>query len=175
MLATLRQRNFALVWFGGLISLTGDWMLIAALPYYVYQQTGSTLATAAMTVVSILPSVFLSSPAGVFADRWDRKRIMVVANVLQMIGVLFLLLVRSGQWLWLVYVVALLQSAIGAFMSPAENALLPRLVDEQHLLSANALNSLNNNLARLLGPRSVARCSVSSASALSCCAIASRS
>ena len=47
MLALLRQRNFALLWFGGLISLTGDWVLHAALPFYIYQQTHSTLATAA--------------------------------------------------------------------------------------------------------------------------------
>jgi MFS family permease len=98
MLATLRQRNFALLWLGGLISFTGDWMLIAALPFYVYQQTGSTLATAAMSVAAILPSVLLGSLAGVFVDRWDRKRVMVVANLLQMIAVLFLLLVRSNEW-----------------------------------------------------------------------------
>jgi MFS family permease len=152
MRATLRQRNFALLWVGGLLSFIGDWMLLTALPYYVYQRTGSTLATAAMTVASILPSVLLSSVAGVFVDRWDRKRIMVVANLLQTVTVLFLLLVRDGALLWVVYGVALAQSALTSFMSPAENALLPQLVPHQHLLSANALNGLNNTIARLVGP-----------------------
>lgn len=152
MLATLRQRNFALLWVGGLISFTGDWMLLTALPYYVYQRTGSTLATATMTVVSILPSVLLSSLAGVFVDRWNRKRILVVSNLLQMLTVLFLLFVGRSALFWVVYAVALAQSAISTFTIPAENALLLRLVDQHHLLSANALNSLNNNLARLIGP-----------------------
>lgn len=152
MLATLRQRNFALLWVGGLLSFIGDWMLLTALPYYVYQRTGSTLATAAMTVASILPSVLLSSFAGVFVDRWDRKRIMVVANVLQTVAVLFLLLVQDDAFLWVVYGVALAQAALTTFMGPAENALLPHLVPQQHLLSANALNGLNNTIARLVGP-----------------------
>jgi MFS family permease len=151
MLALLHQRNFALLWFGGLISLTGDWLLYAALPFYVYQQTHSTLATAALVAAELVPNFLLGSIAGVFVDRWDRKRVMVVANVLQT-GVVLLLLVRSAEWVWLVYLVSIVQTAIGTFFSPAENALLPRLVPEEQLLPANALNSLNNNLARLIGP-----------------------
>ena len=65
---------------------------------------------------------------------------------------LLLLLVRSAEWVWLVYLVSVVQTAIGTFFGPAENALLPRLVHEEQLLPANALNSLNNNLARLIGP-----------------------
>lgn len=152
MIATLRQRNFALLWVGGLIALTGDWMLLTALPYYVYQRTGSPLATTMMTVVSILPSVLLGSVAGVFVDRWDRKRLLVVGNVLQMVIVIALLLVRDEQWFWVVYAVACAQASVSAFVVPAENALLPQLVTQQHLLAANALNALNNNFARLVGP-----------------------
>lgn len=152
MSAALRQRNVALLWTGGLISFLGDWMLRTALPFYVYQQTNSTLATATMTVAGILPSVFLSTFAGVYVDRWNRKRILVVCNLLQMIGVSALLLLGRGAGLWIVYLAALIQSTLSAFTDPAENALLPRLVDQHHLLSANALSGLNNNLARLAGP-----------------------
>ncbi len=152
MLALLRQRNFALLWFGGLISLTGDWVLHAALPFYIYQQTHSTLATAALVAAELVPNLILGSIAGVFVDRWDRKQVMVVASVLQTGVVLLLLLVHSAEWVWLVYLVSIVQTAIGTFFSPAENALLPRLVHEELLLPANALNALNNNLARLIGP-----------------------
>ena len=151
MLATLRRRDFALLWLGGLISLTGDWVLYAALPFYVYDRTGSTVATAGMIVAALAPDILLGSVAGVFVDRWDRKRVMVVSNLLQAVVVLGLLLVRSDEWLWVVYAAALAQSAIGAFFGPAEAALLPSLVGEERLVQANSLNSLNNRLARLVG------------------------
>src|SRR3954447_24588931 len=105
MLVTLRQRNFALVWFGGLISLIGDRAMLVALPFYVYQQTGSTLGTAALFTASYLPMVLFGSVAGVFVDRWDRKRIMIVTNLIQACVMLPLLLVRSSAWIWLIYLV----------------------------------------------------------------------
>ncbi len=152
MLGVLRQRNFGLLWLAGFISMVGDWVLFVALPIYVYQLTGSALATSGMLIALIVPRLLLGSVAGVFVDRWDRKRTMVVANVLMALSLLPLLVVRSADWVWLVYVVASAQSVVGQFFAPAENALLPRLVDEQDLIQANSLNALNNNLARLLGP-----------------------
>ncbi len=152
MLATLRQRNFALLWFGGLVSMIGNWVLQIALPFYVYQITGSALATGLMFIAGTLPRVLLGPIAGVFADRWDRQRTMVLANLLLSLILLLLLLVRSRDQLWLVYLVAVLESSIAQFIGPAENALLPRLVSEELLLPANALNALNNNLAMLIGP-----------------------
>ena len=152
LLATLRRRDFALLWFGGLISMTGDWMLLVALPIYVYQITGSALATGAMFAAGLLPTVLFGSVAGVFVDRWDRKKTMVVANVLLFLSVLPLLLVPETGWLWVVYAVALVQSCFGIFNDPAENSLLPRLVEEERLVTANSLNAANNDLARLAGP-----------------------
>lgn len=152
MFATLRQRNFALLWFGGLISLLGDWTLRIALPFYVYDVTGSVLAMGGMAMVSTIPRVVLGAVAGVFVDRWDRKRTLVIANVLLCLILLLLLTVRSGEQLWLVFVVAFLEASIAQFIGPAEHALLPRLVPETHLVPANTLNALNNNLAMLIGP-----------------------
>src|SRR5215213_5284226 len=152
MLATLRQRNFGLLWLAGLISLAGDWMLRIALPIYVYQLTGSALATSTMLIAGMLPDLLFGSIAGVFVDRWDRKRTMVISNLLLAIGLLPLLAVRSAEQIWLLYLVAFVESTIAQFFGPAENALLPQLVGDEHLVAANSLNSLNNNLARLIGP-----------------------
>jgi MFS family permease len=152
MLAVLRHRNFALLWFGGLISMAGDWVLRIGLPLYIYQLTGSTLATGIMFMAAMLPSLLLGSVAGVFVDRWDRKRTMVIANVLLALSLLPLLLVRSAEWVWIAYIAAFAQSCIAQFFDPAESAMLPLLVGKEHLPTANALNSLNNNLARLIGP-----------------------
>src|SRR2546423_7636308 len=152
MLAVLRQRNFALVWVAGLVSLTGDWMLFVGLPLFVYRATGSTLATGAMIMVRMAPRLLLGSVAGVFADRWDRKRTMIGADLLLALSLLPLLAVRSVEWLWVVYAVSFVESSLAQFFAPAEAALLPRLVGEEHLTAPNALNSMNQNISRLAGP-----------------------
>src|SRR5579885_2460827 len=143
MLRLLRERNMALLWVGGLISLIGDWVLLTALPYYVYQLTSSLLATAAMTVTELVPSLLLSSVAGVFVDRWDRKTTMVIGNLLQACVVLLLLLIHSIAWLWIVYLGIFVQATVSNFVTPAEYALLPQLIAEDDLTTANSLFGLS--------------------------------
>ncbi len=99
MLAPLRQRDFALLWVADLISLAGDWVLIAALPVYVYERIGSTLALGLTWLAYALPGVLFGSVAGVFVDRWDRRRTMVVVNLLQAALMLCLLLAQRDGWL----------------------------------------------------------------------------
>lgn len=127
-------------------------MLFIALPVYVYELTGSALATGLMFIVESVPPVILGSLAGVFADRWDRKRTMVVTDLLRAGILLLLLLLRSADWLWVVYVAAFLESAITQFFSPAKDALLPNLVGKEHLVQANSLNAIATNMTRLVGP-----------------------
>src|SRR5260370_42305689 len=95
MLATLRQRNFALLWFGQLISLTGDYVLIVALPFYTYQLTGSVLATGVMFLVQALPGLFLGSLAAVFVDRCDRRWTITARDLMEPVRLLFSLLATS--------------------------------------------------------------------------------
>src|SRR3954471_15013488 len=152
MLAILRQRNFALLWLGGLVSFVGDWVLFIALPVYVYDLTGSALATGGMFIAQTAPRLLLGSIAGVFVDRWDRRWTMIVANVLSATALLLLLPVRSIADLWLVYLAAFLQASIALFFQPAESALVPTLVGEDHLVHANALIALNWEVTRLIAP-----------------------
>jgi MFS family permease len=152
MLATLRQRNFALLWTGGLVSLLGDWTLMVGLPIFVYTLTGSTVATGAMVIARLIPRVLLSSVAGVFVDRWDRKRTMVCTDLLLALVLLPLLAVQTADRLWIVFLVQFAESSLVQLFSPAERALLPRLVGEAYLIPANSLTAMNNNLARLIGP-----------------------
>ncbi len=152
MFAVLRQRNFALLWLGESVSLTGDWLLIVALPFYIYQRTGSVLATGIMFIVEIVPRLFLGSLAGVFVDRWNRRKTMIVADVARALILLPLLLVHSNEWIPLIYLVAFVQNVFSQFFSPAEAALIPLLVDEQNLITANSLNSFSEECTRLVGP-----------------------
>ena len=151
MLRLLRDRNFCLLWVGQFISILGDWVLFIALPFYTYSLTGSVLATGAMFMVSTLPRLLLGSVAGVFVDRWDRKRTMIVADVLRIFLILMLLFVRSRDWLWLIYASAFLELIVTQFFNPAKSAIIPLLVDQKDLLPANSLNGLSDALTRLLG------------------------
>jgi MFS family permease len=152
MIATLRQRNFTLLWIGQLVSLIGDWALGVGLPIYVFLLTHSVLILSIALLAGRLPSILLGSVAGVFVDRWDRRRTMIVTNLLLAVALLPLLLVRTADLVWIVYAVAFVTSSIEQFFVPAENALLPHLVGEEHLVAANSLNALSSNLARLVGP-----------------------
>ena len=151
LLQLLRNRNFMLMWWAGLVSWVGNYMLFIALPVYVYNQTGSTLATSFSVIASALPMIVVGQLAGVLVDRWDYRRTMVIANFVLVGVTLLFLTVLQAPW-WLVVPIAFLQSSVGQFIGPAENALLPTLVDETRLGAANSLNALNNNLARLVGP-----------------------
>jgi MFS family permease len=152
MLYLLKQRNFGLLWTGGLISFTGDWILFVALPLYILQLTDSVLAMGIGFLVNLLPMLFLGSLGGVFADRWDRRKVLIWSNVALAPLYSILLLVDSADRVWIAYVAMFLGNLTRQLLNPAESALLPKLVGEEHLVAANALNSLNNNLARLIGP-----------------------
>ena len=153
MLRLLRQRNFGLLWTAGLISMMGDWMLFVGLPIEIYRRTGSTIATAAMVVAELVPAIALGSIAGVFVDRWDRRRLMVVVNLLLAASLLPLLAV-DALGIWVAYVVLIAASCLAQLFEPAEVALLPNLLEggEDDLVTANALNGVNRQLARIVGP-----------------------
>jgi MFS family permease len=152
MLATLFRRNFFLVWFAGLISVTGDWMLAIALPIYVFILTGSILLTSVMLMAGIVPNLLFGSLAGVFVDRWNRKWTMVITSALQAVSLAPLLFVNSPDRIWLVYIAAFVESTLSLFFKPAEGALLPLLVGKERLVTANSLSGVNSNLSRLVGP-----------------------
>src|SRR5215208_5672601 len=99
----LRRRDFALVWTAGLISMMGDWVLWIALPIRVYELTGSALATSGVIASLVAPEIVFGSVAGVFVDRWDRRRTMVIANVLQAAALVPLLLVDGAGAIWVAY------------------------------------------------------------------------
>jgi Na+/melibiose symporter-like transporter len=134
----------------GLVSLTGDWVLHIGLAYLVYDLTGSTLASGTTLLAAFAPAVLLGSVAGVLVDRWDRRRTMVAASLLQAVGLLPLLAVGAHR-IWIVYAVALYQSCLEQFATPAEQALVPLLVPADDLLTANALNGQARDVARLVG------------------------
>jgi len=153
MLSVLRQRDYGLLWFGGFISMLGDFVLFVAVPYEIYRRTGSTVAMAGMSLAFLLPNILLGSVAGVYVDRWDRRRLMIVINLLQALSLIPLLFVNE-LGLWVIYAVLLAESCISQLFYPARVALMPSLLSggKEELLTANATLGVSHHLARLIGP-----------------------
>jgi MFS family permease len=150
MFALLRVRDFGLLWFAGLFSFIGNGGLIVVLPLHIYLQTESTLAPAIFLAAGTLPRVMFGSLAGVLVDRWDRRRVMQWSDGLRSVAVLGVLLAPDSTTF--LYSLALLLGIVRLFFMPAENALLPLLVPKERLVTANALNALNNQFGMLIGP-----------------------
>ena len=132
--------------------MIGDWILSIALPVHVYRLTGSTLATGGVVAANVTARLLVGPLAGVYVDRWDRRRTMLVGNLLLAVTVAPLAAATTESRIWIVYVAAFCHAVVVQFVEPAEAALVPRLVPPELLAAANGLNAMNNNLARLIGP-----------------------
>jgi len=145
------RRDLRLVLSAGLISMSGDWILTIGLIYRVYVMTGSTVVSALTMASSFAPQLLLGAVAGVFADRWDRKRMMIVADVLLAAGLLPLLEVHGAGQVWIVFAVMFWEGSVQQFFSPAQQAMVPRLVPQDELLAANAISGQVSSVSRLAG------------------------
>jgi MFS family permease len=136
------------LWLSGLFAETAEWMLQIALPVYVYQATGSAGSTALVMVTGIVPMLLVSPAAGMIADRFDRRRVLFVVCLGQ--AVVSVPLVFGGHQA-LIYLVMAAQSALASLFEPTRNALVPALVGQERLASANGLMGFNSSVARLAG------------------------
>lgn len=145
------NRNFRLLWFGEISSFLGDWFNLIASVSLVGALTGSGVAVGGLFVVRMLAPFLVSPVAGVVADRFSRKQIMIVADVLRALVVLGFLLVREPQHVWLLYTLTALQLGISGFFYPARSAVLPNIVRREELGAANALSSATWSIMLALG------------------------
>jgi MFS family permease len=135
-----RNRDFRRFYAAELISLAGDWFLVVALSGLVLRLTHSAALVAAVFVAYNLPYGIVSFVGGPLADRLDRRRLMIVTNLVMGVLALGFFLARSSSTLWLVYVLAAAISAVSALFEPAASAAVPNLVDPEDLAAANVLN-----------------------------------
>jgi MFS family permease len=135
-----RNRDFRRLYVASLISLGGDWFLLVALFGLVLHFSGSAIAVALVIAVEDLMYFLLSPVAGVLADRIDRRRLMVGADLARAVVCLGFLLIRTDSLLWLAFVLLAVMASFSAAFEPASLAALPNLVDEEDLATANALS-----------------------------------
>jgi len=143
--------SFRRLWAAGLISDIGDWFLYIALPVVVLQLGGRAGGTALAFLLELAPPVLLAPLASRLVARLPRRALMVAMNAGQALALVPLAFVHSSAQLPIVYAVIVLHSALATVFEPAKNTLMPDLVGPDHLVSANALVGLNQNLGRLVG------------------------
>jgi len=149
----LRNTRFRQLWLGQVISAIGDYFYFLAVPILINKLTGSTAAIGlAMILGFALPQLLFGLPAGVLVDRWDRRRVMIVADLVRAALVLGGLLVRDAQTIWILYVVGFTVSVASRLFFPARAALIPALVSDEELLAANGLSQLTETASLLAGP-----------------------
>ena len=153
----LEHRNFRLIWGGLLVSFTGSMMQNAAILWHVsllVPPDRKGLALGFVGLVRVVPVVIFSMIAGVVADVWDRRRLMLVTQTAAVLVALALAAVAFTDIrnVSLIYALAALGSAVGAFDLPARNALVPTLVPREHLPNAISLNTIMFQTASVAGP-----------------------
>jgi len=154
---SFRYRDFRYFWSGALVSNVGTWMQTVAVGWVVYDITKAGNPSAALGVINFLnflPTTLLTLFAGLFADRLNRKRLIIVAQLLLMMQALLLARLTQVNAITIVLIggLVLFSGVITAFVFPAWQAMLPDIVPKKSLLNAVALNAAQFNGARLLGP-----------------------
>jgi MFS family permease len=146
-----RNRDFRQLWLGQVVSQMGDWFDTIALYTIVLNLTGSGRAVGLVLVARFLPSVVLGPASGVLADRFSRRSIMIISDVVRAAVVLGFLLVRSADELWLVYVLTVMQLVFSTFFEPARTAAIPSIVAPRDLVAANTISSATWSTMLTLG------------------------
>jgi MFS family permease len=152
VLQALRLRDFRLLWAGGLVSSLGSWLLTLAIPTHIFLVTASLRATGLTVAAEYLPLLILGPVAGVFADRWDRRRLLIGTNLFCAGAVSVMLLGLAPGRTWVLYAALVAENADVVLNLPAWQARTPAIVGTGSLLSsANALNSVSSGTVRLIG------------------------
>ena len=147
----LRIRDFRLLFIGQAMSNWGNALTNLTLLLLAQRLTGSVAAVAGTAIAVALPQLLIGMPAGVYVDRWNRKTVMIASDVVRGLLVLGFIAVDSADRMWLLYVIAFAQAAVGTFFNPARGAIIPHIVGAEQLLAANSTMETARIVVGLLG------------------------
>ncbi|MFQ5879328.1 MAG: MFS transporter [Dehalococcoidia bacterium] len=149
----LAYPDYRLLWLGQVGSSASQWMDQVVRPILVLELTGSAVQLGLVSALRMAPMLAVGLVAGAVADRFDRRRILVLAQATTM-AVFFIiafLVLSDGIAMWQVYITTLAMGTANAFNQPARQALIPSIVPREHLANAVALNSVAFNITRVVG------------------------
>ena len=142
MFAVFHRRDFSLLWLAQLISTAGSSLTDLAAAIWVYRETQSPLAVALTLMATAIPSLIVGLLAGVYVDRHDRKKIMIVTCLIQSVIVGCIALVVEIDWIVGLYVLILANAGVKQFFDPAHDSLIPEMATDEELNAANAFLSI---------------------------------
>jgi MFS family permease len=154
LFSSLTNRDFRYLWLGSLLSNVGTWIQTVAVGYLVYKLTGSEFLLGFINFASTLPAFFLAPVGGVFADRYDRRYLLLISQFFLMVLALLLGIMVSRDYapITAIAIISLISGIASSISFPAWLALIPDVVPDRDLTNAIALNSAQFNVARLMGP-----------------------
>ncbi len=141
--SVFRNQNFSLLWSGQLISTMGTALSSLAASIYIFRLTNSALSVGLMLMATAAPSLLVGLFAGVFVDRFDRKKIMIAADLIRAVLAFSIPFLVQLNIAWL-YCVVILSSAIGQFFDPAHESVLPEVASDDELAAANSLIAISS-------------------------------
>ena len=142
MFAVFRRRDFSLLWLAQLISTAGSSLTDLAAGIWVYRETGSALAVGLTLMATAVPSLIVGLLAGVYVDRHDRKKILVVTCLVQSVIVGIIALAVEMDSILGLYALILLNAGVKQFFDPAHDSLIPEMASDEELSAANAFLSI---------------------------------
>ena len=147
-------KKFMLLWFGELISSIGGGLTSFGLGVYIFNKTGSAAGMALVTLLGFLPTVILSVPAGVLADRYDRRLLMMIGDGCSALGVIYILIamIRGNASLLEICIGVSISAVFSALLQPAYMATITDLLDKDEFSKANGLVSVAGNVRYLFSP-----------------------
>lgn len=148
------SRDFRRLWFGTGISAIGSQITTVAIPYQLYQETGSTLLVGLLGIAALVPLLIVPIYGGAVADAVDRRRMLLLSDLalLAVTGGLVVNALLPNPAVWFLFAAEALGTAAYGFQRPARNALTPRLVRDDQLLAAITVEDVVFTLARVAGP-----------------------
>ncbi|MBF8283541.1 MAG: Cyclic nucleotide-binding protein [Anaerolineales bacterium] len=148
--SVFRNRTFTLMWTGQLVSTAGSALTSLAAGILVYRLTGSALSVGLMMMATAVPTLFVGLIAGVFVDRYDRRNIMIAADLIRGALVLLIPFLIPTNIAWL-YILVALASAVGQFFDPAYASVLPEIASDEELAAANSMVTISSIGAQAIG------------------------
>jgi len=133
--------NFRGLWLAQIVSENGDWFYTLAIYSLLLDLTGKASSVAMALVMQVLPHTVLGPLAGTVNDRFSRRKVMIVSDLVRVLIVACMLLVRTRSSVWVIYQLLFLETVMVAFFEPARNAVIPNVVAEEDVIVANTLSA----------------------------------